>query len=76
MLRRFIKNIRKKTDKKPAPRVEREIWYEFMFQARAWSHSWHSYLDNESSKKPMTKDQFIDEMIKKYKITDREQKRS
>lgn len=74
MLRKFLKKWRKKEEAKPTPRIEREIWYELVFNARAWSHSWHQYLESDNPEKPMTKDEFIDKMIKKYKLTDREQK--
>jgi|32_taG_2_1085360.scaffolds.fasta_scaffold21284_3 uncharacterized protein YggL (DUF469 family) len=65
---RFLKKKRQKK------KVERELWYELIFMARNWSYNWHNYLENDLDKMPMTKDEFIDRMIKKYKLSEREKK--
>lgn len=64
-----------KRKKKTQQKVEREIWYEFVMQFRAWDSNWQTFLEDTSPKKPMSKDEFIDKMIKKYKLSEREQKK-
>ena len=64
--------LRKKKQEQPK-KVERELWYDLVFQSRAWSWRWHQHLNDDTVKKPKSKDEFIDEMIKKYKLSEREQ---
>lgn len=63
-----------KKKKKTSPRVERELWYELVAKMRAWDTNWQDYLDNTRDRKPRSKDIFIDEMIKDFKLSEREKK--
>ena len=55
-------------------KVEREIWYEFIADCREWDAQWQNHLTGFREQKPRSKDEFIDEMIKRYKISEREEK--
>ena len=58
----------------PPVKVERIIWYEFIADCRQWDSQWQDHLAGLRDKKPRSKDEFIDEMIKRYKISEREKK--
>lgn len=75
LIKRLISRILKKADK-PEVRVEREIWYEFTQRYREWDYQWQQYLAGLNDKKPMDREKFIDRLIKLYKLSDREQKKS
>jgi hypothetical protein len=75
MLKRLLDRLKPKRTK-PIERVEREVWYEFVKHFRAWDINWQNYLEDTDPRRPMSQDEFIDKMIKNYKLSDREQESS
>jgi len=63
-----------KKKEQPVIKVERELWYELVSHLRAWDVNWQNFLEDTDPAKPMTKDEFIDKMIKQFKLSEREKK--
>lgn len=69
----LFKFFRRKKEVAPIV-VERELWYDLVSHLRAWDVNWQNFLEGTDKTKPMTKDEFIDRMIKKFKLSERPKK--